>query len=248
MSAFDIPRRGTSHHGLATRDMDGTIAFYEGVLGFPLVFVNYEPEGSRRKAGLRHAFFDIGNDEMFTFMEEEPWEGPGPDPLASVSQMNHYAFNAGNDSCLEARRQSLLAQGIKVTDICKVGVTYPDGSQADTAHSIYFRDPVNDLLLEFCVFVRNFVEADLRQEPNFSDHHGTPVFLEAFLGPKRYAEMMAARAAEPVNAVASRPRHLRERRVRHRGCRPAAGRAGRDRGLRPDARHDLGVPGDVRLR
>lgn len=53
---------------LATRDGDGTIAFYEDVLGFPLVFCNIEPEDGRSDM-LRHMFFDMGRAELFTFAE-----------------------------------------------------------------------------------------------------------------------------------------------------------------------------------
>lgn len=204
MSGFNMPLRGTSHHGLVTRDADATIEFYQGVLGFPLVFRTWEPAHPGQSsspatynplipsffqipAGSRHMFFDIGNDEMFTFFELPKWDGEGPDPLEVVSTEIHFAFNAGNDATLEARRQQLIDAGVPVTEIALVGVEYPDGTRVDTAHSIYLRDPVNDVLLEFTTFVRNFTELDLDCVPFFSENHGAPEFMEVFLGPKRWA-------------------------------------------------------------
>jgi catechol 2,3-dioxygenase-like lactoylglutathione lyase family enzyme len=194
VSNVGIPRRGLSHLGLATRDGDGTIAFYDGVLGFPLVFCNIEPEDGRSTI-LRHMFFDMGNNEMFTFVEKPKWDGEGQDPLEVTASEYHFAFNAVDDADLQARREQLQAAGIPVTEIVQVGVEYPDGEQLDTAHSIYFRDPVNDILLEFTAFVRDFNERDIAQKPVFSANHSTPAFFEAFLGPKRYAAMKAKQLA-----------------------------------------------------
>lgn len=223
MSAFDIPRRGTSHHGLVTRDADATIDFYQNKLGFPLIFNSAEPENASGSAGgshspksynpmipsffqippgSRHIFFDIGNDQMFTFFELPKWDGDGPDPLEVVQTEVHWAFEAGTDDNLEARRQDLMAKGVPVTDIALVGVEYPSGERVDTAHSIYLRDPVNDILLEFTVFVRNFTEKDLNNKPFFSENHGSPEFMSVFLGPKRWEAFQAHVAAKkaPVHA------------------------------------------------
>ena len=59
--------RGLHHIGVATHDMERTLDFYENVLGFAAVVCEMiEPEGG---GAIRHAFFDVGNGELFAFME-----------------------------------------------------------------------------------------------------------------------------------------------------------------------------------
>lgn len=189
MSNFDIPRRGTSHHGIETRDADATIAFYEGVLGYPLVFQNIEDGTGRRKAGQRHLFFDLGNDEYFTLFEEDPWEGPGPDPMQVSASLCHFGFKAANDDTLEKRRQQLIGAGVPVSEIVEVGARYPDGTESVYSHSIFFRDPVNNFSMEFCAFVRDFTEKDLNHITTFSDEARDPEVVK--LLPKRHAVLVA---------------------------------------------------------
>jgi catechol 2,3-dioxygenase-like lactoylglutathione lyase family enzyme len=191
---FDIPRRGTSQHGLATRDADGTIAFVEGVLGFPLVCVSREAEGSPR-AGTRQLYFGIGADEYLVYTDLGPWTGEGEDPHAVLAETFHWAFQGGNDSTLESYRQRLLSNGHKVTEIVQTGTMYPDGHKEEMMHSIYFRDPVNGFLMEFTVPLRDFQQPDLDNHPWFSENHTGPAFFEAFLGTERWEKRRAAMAA-----------------------------------------------------
>jgi catechol 2,3-dioxygenase-like lactoylglutathione lyase family enzyme len=179
MSNVDLPRRGTSHHGLATRDADGTINFYEGVLGFPLVFQNVENGTGRRRKGQRHMFFDLGLDEFFTLFEEDPWEGPGPDPLQVSSGLCYFSFKAGSDWTLEHRRQQLIAAGVPVSEVVSVSTRYPDGTEAELAHKIYFRDPVNGFQCDFTYWVRDFTERDRDVEMIYSAD------VAAFFGTKQ---------------------------------------------------------------
>jgi catechol 2,3-dioxygenase-like lactoylglutathione lyase family enzyme len=54
--------RGLNHIDLGTRDMEATRAFYEGVLGFPLVRADLVEIGDDGR--LKHFFFDIGNGQL----------------------------------------------------------------------------------------------------------------------------------------------------------------------------------------
>ena len=84
-----------NHVALVCSDMAATVAFYEGVLGFPL-FKTIE----MRRAGAKH-FFDIGNGASLAFMwfpDAEP-AAPGiasqhPTHFRSaVGSMNHVAID-----------------------------------------------------------------------------------------------------------------------------------------------------------
>ena len=71
------------HVGVATHDMEQTLEFYEEVLGFPArVCEMIEPATG---GAIRHAFFDVGNGELFAFMECNEVTGVGD-------------FDAGRDS------------------------------------------------------------------------------------------------------------------------------------------------------
>jgi catechol 2,3-dioxygenase-like lactoylglutathione lyase family enzyme len=150
---------GYSHIGLATHDIDATIAFYEGVLGFRRVA---EQRTLVREGGtVRLTYFDAGAEEFIVFMESRGVDGI-PDQfdtginrtLGVPLGMYHFAFKAGSEEDLEQRRRALERAGIEVSATVDHGY----------AKSIFFRDP-NDLQLEFCYQVRPFEESDLYQEP-----------------------------------------------------------------------------------
>jgi hypothetical protein len=66
----------------------------------------------------------------------------------------HFAFEAGSEAALLAKRHELIARGVEVTDIV----------DHDWARSIYFKDP-NGLQLEVCCFTRNLDDDDARLQP-----------------------------------------------------------------------------------
>lgn len=136
--------RGIHHIGLATHDMESTLAFYENVLGFPAVICEtIEPESG---GTIRHAFFDAGEGELIAFMEANDIQGVSGDfdaginrGLATGSGMYHFAFKVADPSELAKKRDELLEKGVRVRGIVDHG----------WCQSIYFRDP-NFLQLEFC--------------------------------------------------------------------------------------------------
>ncbi len=79
--------RGVHHIALLSRDVEATIAFYQGLLEFPLteLFENRDYEGST------HFFFDIGNGNALAF-----FDFPGLDlgPYAEVlGGLHHIAIS-----------------------------------------------------------------------------------------------------------------------------------------------------------
>jgi catechol 2,3-dioxygenase-like lactoylglutathione lyase family enzyme len=150
---------GYSHVGLATHDMDATIAFYQGVMGFRRV----AEQRTRVKEGgtVRLTYFDAGGEQFIVFMESRGVDGIPNDFDTGINRalgvplgMYHFAFKAGSDVELDERRQALERAGVEVSATVDHGY----------ARSIFFRDP-NDLQVEFCYQVRPFQESDLHQEP-----------------------------------------------------------------------------------
>jgi catechol 2,3-dioxygenase-like lactoylglutathione lyase family enzyme len=156
-----MANKGFSHVGLSTLDMDKTRAFYEGILGFKPVIA--DTIKIKEGGAIRHIFFDTGRDQLLAFME--PRGVPGV-PLEYDAGINrglgvpaafyHFAFEAGSEAGLEAKRKELAAKGVEVTDIV----------DHNWAKSIYFKDP-NGISLEYCCLVRDFVEDDASMQDRF---------------------------------------------------------------------------------
>src|SRR6266404_8775314 len=149
-----MSHKGFSHIGLSTLDLHKTLAFYEGVLGFRPVVVDTIKimQGGR----LRHLFFDVGRDQLIAFLEPRGIPDVPAEFDAGINRglgvpaaFYHFAFEAGTEAGLEARRQELLAKGVAVSDVV----------DHDWAKSIYFKDP-NGMQLEYCCLTRDFSGED----------------------------------------------------------------------------------------
>jgi catechol 2,3-dioxygenase-like lactoylglutathione lyase family enzyme len=117
--------RGVHHIALLSRDVERTIAFYQGVLEFPLteLFENRDYQGST------HFFFDIGNGNLLAF-----FDFPGLDlgPYAEVlGGLHHIALSVEPERW--QRLKSKLHDG---------GVDY----DIVNASSMYFRGPDGERL------------------------------------------------------------------------------------------------------
>jgi catechol 2,3-dioxygenase-like lactoylglutathione lyase family enzyme len=148
--------KGFSHIGLSTLDLDATRAFYENVLGFTAVRgdILEVKEGGR----IRHVFFDLGNGQMLAFMEPRGIPGLPAEYDAGINRglgvpdaFYHFAFDVESHEALVAKRQALLAKGVKVSPIVD-----HDGWM----ESIYFKDP-NGIMLEFAWQARALDASDV---------------------------------------------------------------------------------------
>jgi catechol 2,3-dioxygenase-like lactoylglutathione lyase family enzyme len=112
--------RGVHHLALLSADVERTVEFYQGLLGFPLtdMFENRDYRGST------HFFFDIGNGNALAFFDL-----PGLD-LGAYAEvlggLHHLAISMTPVQWVAAKAR-LDAAGVDYAHI--------DGS------SIYFRDP-----------------------------------------------------------------------------------------------------------
>jgi len=126
--------RGVHHVALICSDVERTVEFYDGVLGFPLIemFENRDYEGST------HFFFDIGHGNTLAYFDL-----PGLDlgPYAEVLGGHHHLAISISREHWEAARQRFDDAGIPYAHV--------DGS------SMYFSGPdgerlelISDPLLE----------------------------------------------------------------------------------------------------
>ncbi|CUR55227.1 Putative dioxygenase [metagenome] len=112
--------RGLHHTALISSDVETTIGFYQGVLGFPLT----ELIENRDYPGSSHFFFDIGNQNLLAF-----FDFPGLDvgPYAEVLGGLHH--------CAISVDPTLWAELVQRLDAA--GVDH----EVHSGVSVYFRDP-----------------------------------------------------------------------------------------------------------
>ena len=149
-----MSQKGFSHLGMSTLDLDKTRDFYENILGFKPV--RCDTIKIKEGGHIRHIFFDTGRDQLLAFMEAREVPGVPKEYDAGInrglgvpSAFYHFAFEAGTEAGLEAKRQELLGKGVAVSEVV----------DHDWAKSIYFKDP-NGIQLEFCCLTRDFSEDD----------------------------------------------------------------------------------------
>lgn len=114
------PARGLHHTALVSGDVERTIDFYQGLIGFPLT----ELIENRDYPGSSHFFFDIGNQNLLAF-----FDFPGLDlgPYAEVlGGLHHVAIS------VEPSRWREI-----VDRLDEAGVEYVVHSEV----SVYFTDP-----------------------------------------------------------------------------------------------------------
>ena len=68
-----LKTRGFNHIDLGTRNMEATRAFYQDVLGFPLVRADLIDIAG--KGTMKHFFFDLGHGQLIGFMSGEEVQG-----------------------------------------------------------------------------------------------------------------------------------------------------------------------------
>ncbi len=117
------PGRGIHHLALICSDVEQTIQFYQGLLGFPLV----ELVENRDYEGSSHFFFDLGNQTLLGFFD---FTGLGLEPgVEAIGTVQHIAISAPRDRWEEVQARLDAA-----------GVQYA-GPDRGIEESMYFKDP-----------------------------------------------------------------------------------------------------------
>lgn len=115
--------RGIHHAALICSDVEQTIKFYDGLLGFPLV----ELTENRDYPGSSHFFFDLGNSTLLGFFD---FPGLGLQPgVEAIGTVQHIAI-----SVTPQRHAELRAR------LDEAGIEY-GGPDRGIEESLYFRDP-----------------------------------------------------------------------------------------------------------
>ncbi|MEO8887962.1 MAG: VOC family protein [Jatrophihabitantaceae bacterium] len=115
--------RGVHHAAFICRDVEQTISFYQGLLGFPLV----ELVENRDYTGSSHFFFDIGNRNLLGFFDFPGHEHP--EFRETIGALQHMAISVSAEQFAAAKAR-----------LDGAGIDYlgPDRGADD---SLYFRDP-----------------------------------------------------------------------------------------------------------
>ncbi len=117
------PGRGIHHAALICSDVEQTIQFYQGLLGFPLI----ELVENRDYEGSSHFFFDLGNQTLLGFFD---FPGLGLEPgVEAIGSVQHIAISAPRDRWEQVRERLDAA-----------GVPYA-GPDRGIEESMYFKDP-----------------------------------------------------------------------------------------------------------
>jgi catechol 2,3-dioxygenase-like lactoylglutathione lyase family enzyme len=156
-----------NHVGLATKDIDATIAFYRDVLGFSVV--RYDRITITEGGTIRHLFMDMGAGQTISFVGPEKvpnvpsWDAGINAGLGVPRGFYHFAFHCENVKELMERQADLIQKNVVVSPVL----------DHDWCKSIYFDDPVNGLSLEFTAYTRAFNEDDRTLSTRFSASIGT---------------------------------------------------------------------------
>ena len=118
--------RGVHHVALLSSDVERTIEFYQGLLGFPLteLFENRDYPGST------HFFFDIGHGNALAF-----FDFPGLDlgPYAEVLGGHHHLAISIEREEWEQRKEALIAAEVPVNEVGGTSLYFagPDGERIE---------------------------------------------------------------------------------------------------------------------
>jgi len=129
---------GLYHFAFPCRDAEQTRAFYEDLLGLPLVHCMTADAvpSSGTKGPYAHLFFRMANDSYIAFFDLGNNEAPLPSPN-TPDWVQHFAMEVGTLDEVLAHKARLEAAGVQVRGIV----------DHDFIKSIYFFDP-NGLRLE----------------------------------------------------------------------------------------------------
>ncbi len=131
-----LQAQGVHHITLVGADRQGTIDFWEGVLGMPFVFE--QPNLDRPEES--HLYFDPGDGRLITVFTDDGRKGDGARTSTAPGAVHHLAFAVSGASFRQA-----------VTRLDERGITHSGVKDRGFMDSIYFRDPLG-LLIELACY------------------------------------------------------------------------------------------------
>lgn len=131
------------HHAFRCRNAEETRAFYEGVLGFPLVAACLEPIDplTHEPKPYAHLYFELADGSALAFFDYPAHFRP--DDFADVDQFGHHIAMevTGGEATIDNYKKRLTDAGVEVLEI-----------DHGYCRSLYFYDP-NGLRVEFATNV-----------------------------------------------------------------------------------------------
>jgi len=118
--------RGVHHYAMLSSDVERTVEFYQGLLGFPLV----ELFENRDYAGSTHFFFDVGNGNLLAFFD---FPGLELGPYAEVLGGLHHVAISVTAQSWELLRARLEEAGIATVHMSGASLYFsgPDGERLE---------------------------------------------------------------------------------------------------------------------
>ena len=118
--------RGVHHEALLCSDVETTIRFYDGLLGFPLI----ELFENRDYTGSTHFFFDIGNGNALAFFD---FPELGLVDYAEVLGGHHHLAISVERADWEAARDRLADEGVEHMIVSESSMYFagPDGERLE---------------------------------------------------------------------------------------------------------------------
>lgn len=130
-----LQTQGVHHITLIGADRQTSIDFWEGVLGMPFIF----EQPNLDVPGDNHLYFDPGDGRLITvFTNESRQPDPAPNPQG-IGNLHHLAFIVS---------RALYTQLEQRLD--ERGITHSGNKDRGFMDSIYFRDPLGQLLEMAC--------------------------------------------------------------------------------------------------
>ena len=166
-----VQTQGVHHITLVGADRQTSIDFWEGVLGMPFVFEQPNLDDHTQN----HLYFDPGDGRLITIFTSETWKPDSTPNPTGVGNVHHLAFNVSRATFPQA------AKRLRERKIANSGEV-----DRGFMHSLYFRDPLGQLLEIACYKFEppvGFTHADVLREAhkirvaagaiNISDEHLT---------------------------------------------------------------------------
>src|SRR5688572_4425692 len=130
-----IQCQGVHHITLVGANRQTSIDFWEGLLGMPLVFEQPNLDQSDQN----HLYFDPGDGRLITVFTSEAWKPDRTPNPTGIGNLHHLAFAVSHAVYTQAASR-LKERGISNSGEIDRGFM----------HSIYFRDPLGQLLELAC--------------------------------------------------------------------------------------------------
>ena len=130
-----IQSQGVHHITFVGADRQTSIDFWEGVLGMPFLFEQPNLDAPDQN----HLYFDPGDGRLITIFTSEDWKPDSAPNPSGTGNLHHLAFAVSRATFTQAEAR-----------LKERGITNSGEVDRGFMHSLYFRDPLGQLLEFAC--------------------------------------------------------------------------------------------------